>query len=561
MKWMLSRIVLLASAGCGMVMAVPAVDQQKVDPVLVETKDLAGKVYAGETVAFPEGSLLYLQHAPGERLYLSVDESFDSGLDAKVMPLREGTPAQAAQMNGGKSFASLGGWGEKSEVRWHVYLPQAGKATVKLECAVAAQDELPSMKLTLGSKTYELTTDGKGTEVAFTGPGLHQLTLTAASLPKGAQFKAMVLEGKALKGAAVARARWRPGAAHGRFQLPDEKGFQPEIWVVEQEGMASTESCYAPITTPFGYFGSSRTPQGHARGMNFSLWSFGRGQQEPELKTLSHLLAIGSAKGKFSGFSHEGTGVKVRGWDPFEGSTSRVQRYAVRKQDAGEYWIWSGYFWDFDQQGWHLFGKAKQWKGRKKGEGFGVGTFVEVPGPPHRQRSGDVKRECRYRAWAIDSNNKVLAATHLAGEKGPANRWRYTTQEGQVALGMGGVLHYPAFAAVQIRPQEKFPVFLQEKHLGELRQQPCSVTLAGKTDQGEVTFKLHGKGDAVLTLYYGEQDALSFAERWQHSSRHEVKLDGASELKLPLPEGAKFYRALLETPEGKAWMEERAEQE
>jgi hypothetical protein len=63
---------------------------------------------------------------------------------------------------------------------------------------------------------------------------------------------------------------------------------------------------YAPITTPFGYYGPTWLADGTVNaGFNFSLWSYGRGQEEPPIEQLSHLLAIGNRDATFGGFGHE----------------------------------------------------------------------------------------------------------------------------------------------------------------------------------------------------------------------------------------------------------------
>lgn len=532
--------------------SVPAADQQKQPLVVEDTSKLAGE--------HPANSLLFLQYAPADKLFLSIDESFDSNLNAAQIPLREGALEGLNRMS---SFSHASGWGKGSELRWHVYVPKPGKYTVSLDCEGLADGKSLVYTQVDGGEEVKFTNAQLEHELSFPQPGLYDLKIVAGSaeMSKGLQVKSLTLQGEAIKGAAVARARWRPVAAHGRFLLPEEGKVVPEIWVVEQEGAPSKQGYYAPVTTPFGYYGCTRSVEGYPRGVNFSLWSFGRGKDEPDLKKLSHLLAIGSGQGVFSGFSHEGTGVKIRGWNPFEGSKSQLQRFAVRKEVQGEYSVWSTYFWNFDTQSWQLYGRGKQWnKGKKGSAGFGVGTFVEVPGPPQRERSGDVKRVCRYRAWAIDASNKVVAATALSGEKGQSNRWRLTTQDGWAELGMGGIYHYPPAGQVEIRIGA-IPDFLQEKHLKELRHQPCTVTLTQpKQGDKELHFQLKGQqGPATLTLYHGAEEGLTFAARWQHSSKHEVQITGEGNVSIPMPTPApKHLRALLETKSGKAWMDESA---
>ncbi len=74
---------------------------------------------------------------------------------------------------------------------------------------------------------------------------------------------------------------------------------------------------YSPITTPFGYygtaFGADRRSNG---GFNFSMWASSAKGKIPPLEKMPHLLVAGSPEAEFSGFGHEGSGVKLRGWLP-----------------------------------------------------------------------------------------------------------------------------------------------------------------------------------------------------------------------------------------------------
>ena len=132
--------------------------------------------------------------------------------------------------------------------------------------------------------------------------------------------------GDGIEGAYVVRSRWRPQAVHTRFSNTQqrESGLGLKAWVVEVKPhfdfAGDPFQFYAPVTTEFGYYGSTfmltdeSTPELFmAKPMNFSLWSYRRGASEPPVGQLSHLLAIGDAKRIFGGYHHEGTGVKPRG--------------------------------------------------------------------------------------------------------------------------------------------------------------------------------------------------------------------------------------------------------
>ena len=72
---------------------------------------------------------------------------------------------------------------------------------------------------------------------------------------------------------------------------------------MEMDAVPGDLGFYAPITTPFGYYGPTWQADGTVNaGFNFSLWSYGRGQEEPPVEQLSHLLAIGNRDATFGGF-------------------------------------------------------------------------------------------------------------------------------------------------------------------------------------------------------------------------------------------------------------------
>ena len=79
-------------------------------------------------------------------------------------------------------------------------------------------------------------------------------------------------------------------------------------------------------------------------GSIFSLWSYGRGQAEPPIEQLSHLLAIGNRDATFGGFGHEGTGVKIRDWDPLTGHKGQRQVLALRVVPSETYDTYYSYF-------------------------------------------------------------------------------------------------------------------------------------------------------------------------------------------------------------------------
>ena len=149
-------------------------------------------------------------------------------------------------------------------------------------------------------------------------------------------------------------------------------------------------------------------------GFNFSLWSYGRNQPEPPVEQLSHLIAIGNPNAKFGGFGHEGTGVKIRDWEPLKGRQGQRQTFALRVEPGDIYDTYYSYFFATDEDRWRLFGAGKKFNKRKPIKSLWVGSFVEVPGPPHVQRTGLNERRMCYRGWMMDADNRLHPIDRMA---------------------------------------------------------------------------------------------------------------------------------------------------
>ncbi len=72
------------------------------------------------------------------------------------------------------------------------------------------------------------------------------------------------------------------------------------------------------MTTRFGYFAGLFNGERKASGgINFSMWAASaHSEKAPALSDMPHLIATGNSLAEFSGFGHEGSGVKIRNWSP-----------------------------------------------------------------------------------------------------------------------------------------------------------------------------------------------------------------------------------------------------
>ena len=177
--------------------------------------------------------------------------------------------------------------------------------------------------------------------------------------------------------------------------------------------------------------------------MNFSMWSFGRGQEAPPLHQFSHIIAIGHPDGQFGGFDHEGTGAKVRGWNPYAPEAYRTQTLALRLVPGDPYDTYYGYYLDPEGGDWRLFAAGRRFNDGRPNENLTAGAFVEVAGPPQRQRTGQWERKMSYRGWYRDLNGDwhTIDTQQINGSEDFINkRWGMTGD--QHWMTMGGLYHW-----------------------------------------------------------------------------------------------------------------------
>jgi hypothetical protein len=280
---------------------------------------------------------------------------------------------------------------------------------VALRVWMSASAGSGAFEVSLGAARSAFNVESIGDEVpvrvhewvtTVTGPGRHLVSVVCTGeVSRETRLHWVELAGPAVTNGGVLRKRWRPAAAHTAFySTAASDGVR--MWVMEMDAVPGELGFYAPITTPFGYYGPTWLADGRVNtGMNFSLWSYGRNEKEPPINELSHLLAIGNPEAKFGGFGHEGTGVKIRDWEPLAGRQGQAQAFALRVEPGRDFNTYFSYFYAADEKRWRLFGVGRQKPKRRPVTHLGVGSFVEVPGPPPRQRTGSTIRRMRYRGW------------------------------------------------------------------------------------------------------------------------------------------------------------------
>ena len=488
----------------------------------------------------------------------------------------------------GPDFEYLDRWTEPgTTLRWHLWIGKPGILYINTHLAVASGDAGAKLDYSIDDVHQTLTTRSKsdakrpqGAPMAFeiTHAGWQTLIIRLDSLSGKEVGKLHRLElfGPAATEARVLRARWRPAACHARFSsstLP-----APKLWVMTTRIAASAKvSSYSPVTTPFGYFGTSFNADGTSSGTaNFSLWSFSAGKPKPQ-EQWSHMLAVGSSEAEFGSFGHEGSGVKVRGdWKPFGNDTHEVT-LALRGEVSGPWIHWFGYFLDPQTKRFRLYAAAADWNGDRPMRSLNPGAFVEQPGPPDRQRSGDLLRDIERRGWMLDAKKKWHTIDTMSSGKGlAAKHWRKTA-DGWFSMGMGGMPYFEGTGnTITLDPATpNKPDWLQDDQaLKDLFSLPAVIGSREITDIRRTSAKVRiplselnlGSGEkATITVFYGPDDCLTFDHElgyrevktnfWPHHSKPVSARDGDNiiELRDLPPDATTYLRVLIDSPRGRIW--------
>ena len=491
------------------------------------------------------------------------------------------------------NYAVLSDW-KKTDgtIRWHLWLARPGQIRFNVHLNVAAKAAGSELKVSLGGVTRKVQTIVSSPEepqpwnLVFDvdQPGEHTVEMTALKIADsrtgvGELHRADVY-GSAVDDSQLLRARWRPAAVHGGYA--SSQIDESRMWVMATRSTSNSTS-YSPITTPFGYYGTSFDANGRSTGgFNFSMWATGRGGKVPPLKRMPHLLAAGSPDADFSGFGHEGSGVKLRGWTPMP-DMPEVCVQALRVNNDGNYHTYSGYFWDHPTKQWKLYAVGRKWSGDKPIKHLQPGSFCEVPGPPNVQRTGDVPREVRRRGWFRDeAAGRWLAMDRfLCRGDGTMNKSWFVSREGEFVMGTGGMRHYAFKSPPVAKTTMPLPEYLSPEATRQLERLPAefdtveTVRVTDTTVGLNVVMKRAGR-NARADVYYGEKDCLTFGKRelhatergssvsrstqandrsWQKQASIASLKDGSNRITITglKPGSASYCRILVTNDEGKLW--------
>ena len=324
----------------------------------------------------------------------------------------------------GSSFEYLGRLPDqvRGSARWHLWCPGAGEIKITFFMQVPAGEADHPWTIKVGDEPQTLKVEANDGQTpqkqtitfAVKQPGKVTVAIdcTATPPPPATRIYCLHLEGSAIAKASLLRTRWRPAAVHGRY-FPSGTCPAPVMWVFETMDIGKTGS-YSPLTTPFGYFGTSFMKDGMisaGASFNFSIWIANRnGTEAPPIEKMARLIGTDIADLQYSTFGGEGTGVKFRG-GVYKQATDRIIQALRLESDGAGLLTYYGYFYDEPEKRWKLYASA-QCPSRKNPDGLlgSTGSFCEIPGPPNRERSGDLVREIKRRGWFYGSDQKWYRA-------------------------------------------------------------------------------------------------------------------------------------------------------
>lgn len=397
---------------------------------------------------------------------------------------------------------------------------------------------------------------------------------------KTAGIKSLTLSGDHVKNLRLLRARWRPAAIHTRYFATGCP--EPVMWVFESRS-ARDVSSYSPMTTGFGYFGASFGANRRASGgVNFSMWAVSQkaGKDDlPPLAHMPHLLATGNPEAEFSGFGHEGAGVKIRNWTPYAHQPKSVIQ-ALRVEKNGIYHTYHGYLFDERSQKWVLYATGNKVPRRNAPARVRATSFCEIPGPPQVERTGDRERVLERRGWLFNEEGKMFPVDEMTTKARYQNHGVSLSHDHWFQMKTGGVNFREVPSKVSSDFKHPMPPYLKPEALKQLYQLPVDIGASGvagvSEDSAAITYQLEKAGTkATGVIWYGEVDAITFVPRklhgtergrtsedlfskdrvWSFESPAKDMKNGENRFQLSkLKPGTKyFYRLFVKNEEGKCW--------
>ena len=495
------------------------------------------------------------------------------------------------EFNGNKHYERIGNWRVVSDtIVWGLKDMQIGTVNIELFAGISADENNAEISIFLDNQQQDLIVSSTATlqdfqsqgSVSFSvdEPGTHEVKIkikTQNSTNDFGEIEKLVLTGTAINEASVWQRRWRPAAIHGSFISQND--VNTEITVYEVTVLSHELDSYQVMTTEFGYIGApnERNSQG-LNGLNFSLWSYDADEPEPPHNELSHLIAVGGAGNGFGRYGHEGTGVKPRGFDPFDNSPVYTFTIASRKQPGTIYNTYWCYYFDTVSSEWKLYAS-----GKKLNESGGLnylntsGGFLEAVGPPDIARTGHRTRSVEYRGWRMQNDNSWNVIDELNPAYNSATslsykEWTQNSTGDKFIFKIGGFLDSgPDPGIIQLSNPSALPFYLQGNYIDQLYEAPANFNTLSpsmiSSDEVELKFNIQNLGtNPEIQIFYGTEYGLTEGIHenyvidtvWQE--QQDVPLSSISNgvLSVPLtnliPNTEYFYRLRVKNDEGITWL-------
>lgn len=513
------------------------------------------------------------QDATENYLYLGPNEVFFSPVGTLGLGGRSGNDSEAAKFNKKRIYSHVKNFWRhglfmewpfitenKGGIRADVFLSEHEKvAGTVLE--VQVDDQAP-MEVTL---TEETAASGL---FSFYLPelenGFHMLRMGTKKTVL-ANFKLLNcrLTGEGVKGAQVVRERWRPEAVRARFSS-SESPDDVQSWIMELSS-DSQFTHYSPVSTDFGYFGPAFLAGGAVQNVNMSIWSYGKKEEPLPYNERSHLLGIGSSKGRFSEWSHEGYGVKVRGWNIFEDNISKKHVLGLRYKIDGKFVIYYGYFWNEVIEEWQLFSVGRKLNNKNLTD-LKLKTFIEVTGDSARERSNQAERKVCYRGWVRNSNGDWTDVDQMYEANDLdylSNKEKGISEDGETFyMKTGGLINqYPINQGMM--QKEKIlnrPLYMNPEKLQAFENLPFipEITNVTLNDDGYMTveFKSGSSLSSDVTLCWGPINAQTNTVLWENVEKFDLTVgdpDRINVIRVPQTVDPRFFRVLVQNNEAQMW--------
>ncbi|WP_298774496.1 hypothetical protein [uncultured Shewanella sp.] len=553
-------------------------EKQPTTPALGQRYNDISPLYIGTDNETGNELYYWAQQTPDSILQLGVNELFHDYKDGVKLAGNGAVDLPGLdEFNKGESFTYIENWSDiDNTLIWPLFLENTGSFTLTVQMGVDASQAGSQILFTLGEQQALCTTPSTDGEdqprfiwsipfnVTQTGYLPLEISIDKLIGTSVGRFYTIEAQGEGAHNAYVLRARWRPSAVHASFET--SLNTNPKrLWVVEISPSHYENYFYAPINTQFGYFGSGRHRGGEVAGLNFSMWSYGKDETEPTVDMLSHLIALGNKQATYGGFSHEGTGVKLEDWMPYDGYNIDKQILALRMEPGDPYDTYYGYFLHPDTQHWQLYAAGKKYNYGVPNSSITAGSFIEVVGNSSVNRTGIKEREVSYRGWYMDNQGQWAAMDTMSfnDKAGEYMNKSWSVSDDKMQMRMGGMAHHlgtQGRSTLTTNVIAPLPNYLQGGYIDELYALPAIISqleaLNISGSQAEIQFNIDKLGDnATVLLYWGETQGLTFSERWQNVVEIDAVQSGSIRYSLQnlTPDTAYFYRIYIENDAGKTW--------